>query len=271
MADQQNPYEAPSADLVVDRDFGEGSLLSSPRKLPAGRGASWLAEAWGYFKQSPLNWVLMFLILVAISFILSLIPLLGGIALYVLYPVFTAGILLACRDQDAGKMVAIERLFAGFSVPQRNKLLILGLLYTVSIIALTIGMMLIVFIIAAIGGGAADVDFGDTPAPGDLLQTGAGVAVTLGLLFSLLLVIPVMMAFYFAPALIIFHEFEIVDALKRSFNGCLSNILPFLLFGILVFVLSMLMLLTFGLGYLVLIPVLMITLYVSYKEIFLES
>lgn len=270
MADKQNPYEAPSSDLVTDHDFEEGDLLDIPRKLPAGRGVSWLGDAWDVFKQSPLNWVLIFLILVAISFLFSLIPFIGAIALYVLYPVFTAGILLACRDQDAGKMLLIERLFAGFSIPQRNKLMIVGLLYTVSIFALTIGIMLIVFVLAAIGGGA-NMEFADTPAPSDLLQSGAGVAVTLGVLFSMLLIIPIMMAFYYAPALITFHDLEIVDSLKRSFKGCLRNIVPFLLFGIVIFALSMLMLLTLGLGYLVLIPVLMITLYVSYKDIFLKT
>ena len=74
MTDPQNPYEAPSSDLVVDQDFVDGSLRDIPRKLAAGRGLAWIGEAWGYFKQSPLNWILMFLILVAMMFMAFVLP-----------------------------------------------------------------------------------------------------------------------------------------------------------------------------------------------------
>jgi hypothetical protein len=45
MADPQNPYETPSADLGIEHDFQPGELLGEPRRHPFGRGAGWIAEA----------------------------------------------------------------------------------------------------------------------------------------------------------------------------------------------------------------------------------
>ena len=98
-----------------------------------------------------------------------------------------------------------------------------------------------------------------------------GPATLLAILIAMLLIIPVLMAFYFAPALILFHDLDVVSALKRSFTGCLRNILPFLLFGIAMFFLSILAMIPLMLGFLVLSPIAMITIYVAYREIFLEA
>ena len=268
MTDPQNPYEAPSSDLVVDQDFVDGSLRDIPRKLAAGRGLAWIGEAWGYFKQSPLNWILMFLILVALMFLLSLIPFLGPLVTNLIMPALLAGFMLSCRDLDGGKKLTVERLFGAFSLPQRNRFFILGGLY----IGATLGIVLLIMLIMLLGFGISGMQagFGDAPAPEDFMGSG-GPATLLAILIAMLLIIPVLMAFYFAPALILFHDLDVVSALKRSFTGCLRNILPFLLFGIAMFFLSILAMIPLMLGFLVLSPIAMITIYVAYREIFLEA
>ena len=62
----------------------------------------------------------------------------------------------------------------------------------------------------------------------------------------------------------------IIEAMKLSFMGCLKNILPFLIYGIVGFVLMVIATIPFGLGWLILAPVVLATVYVGYKDIFLE-
>jgi uncharacterized membrane protein len=99
---------------------------------------------------------------------------------------------------------------------------------------------------------------------------GAGVTLLLALLVMLALLLPVSMALWFAPALVVFHERSAGEAMKASFVACLRNIVPFLLYGVVAFLLAMLASLPFGLGWLVLGPVLAASLYTGYRDIFFQ-
>jgi uncharacterized membrane protein len=59
-----------------------------------------------------------------------------------------------------------------------------------------------------------------------------------------------------------------VAALKASFFGCLKNLIPFLLYGIVLLVLAMIATIPFGLGWLVLGPVMIASIYRSYRDIY---
>src|SRR6185295_14283452 len=51
-------------------------------------------------------------------------------------------------------------------------------------------------------------------------------------LIYLALTVPLAMAFWFAPALVVFHDLSAFDALRSSFLGCLKNLVPFLIYGL---------------------------------------
>ena len=91
--------------------------------------------------------------------------------------------------------------------------------------------------------------------------TTAGVGVLYG---------PVM-AVWFAPALVVFHEFGPLAAMKQSFSGCLRNIPAFLVYGLIGMLLAILASIPAMLGWLVLGPVFTGSLYASYRDIFLKS
>jgi uncharacterized membrane protein len=88
------------------------------------------------------------------------------------------------------------------------------------------------------------------------------------LLLALALAVPVYMAIWFAPALIMFHDVKPLDAMKSSFFACLKNIVPFLLYGIILMVLCVVASIPFGLGFLVLGPVIVGSIYAGYRDIF---
>jgi uncharacterized membrane protein len=134
----------------------------------------------------------------------------------------------------------------------------LGLLYMA-------GMLAIFAVAALLGGGglASGMVMGNT--------AGAGMALggmILAFLVSLALSVPLVMAMWFAPALVVFNNMQPVPALKASFNACMKNMPVFLVYGLITLVLCFFAALPLGLGFLVLVPVLAGTLYASYRDIF---
>jgi uncharacterized membrane protein len=58
--------------------------------------------------------------------------------------------------------------------------------------------------------------------------------------------------------------------MKASFVACLRNIVPFLVYGVILFVLAIVASIPFGLGWLVLGPVMAASLYAGYRDIFFD-
>jgi uncharacterized membrane protein len=251
-----NPYQAPQAD-VADPSSGEEALANNPKSVTAGRGVAWIVEGWALFRQAPAIWIAITVIAGAGFIVLSLIPILGQIASPLLSVLVGGGIMLGCRGLDRGEPLTVAHLVAGFQ-SHLNPLLVIGALYLA-------GMFAIIIIASVFTGGAAFALWRGSP--------DAGVAVTSILLIVLvvmLLMIPLVMAIWFAPALATLHNVEPVQALRLSFRGCLRNILPFLVYGVVAFVLAIIASIPFGLGWLVLLPVLAGSVYVSYRDIFLD-
>jgi len=90
-------------------------------------------------------------------------------------------------------------------------------------------------------------------------------------LIVMLIFIPLSMSIWFAPALIAINNVPLLASLKMSFVGCLKNILPFLLFGIIGLVFYVIAALPLGLGLLVFFPTFTAGSYVAYREIFTEG
>jgi uncharacterized membrane protein len=76
------------------------------------------------------------------------------------------------------------------------------------------------------------------------------------------------MAMWFAPALVVFDNLAPVEAAKASFAASLKNLVPFLLFGVLYIVAAVVASIPFGLGWVVLVPLVGLCAYVSYQDVF---
>ena len=77
------------------------------------------------------------------------------------------------------------------------------------------------------------------------------------------------MAMWFSPALVTLQGHGAVRAVAESFKGCVRNIAPFLLYGVILFVLAAIATVPAGLGWIVLGPVIVGSVYSAYREIFL--
>src|SRR6185503_8168671 len=76
-------------------------------------------------------------------------------------------------------------------------------------------------------GGSIDDPFG---AIGDMTRAFTGTALLLTLLGVVIVAVFAMLN-WFAPALVALQGATAVDAMKRSFAGCMRNWLPFLVYG----------------------------------------
>lgn len=239
--------------MAIDNHHGQ-----APRALGADRGWGWIAEGFDYFKRAPGAWIAMVIILGVLYIVAAYIPFIGFVAASVAMPIFMGGLMLACRRQDRGEAVEITDLFAGFK-NRTAQLVIIGVVYLVG-----------TFIITLIGSGLAALLVG-----GDMMMGGGhggGMGLVRGMVVMMLVVaalsIPLLMAIWFAPALVLFNGLEPLEAMKRSFAGCLKNIVPFLIYGAVAFVICFVAAIPFGLGFLVAGPVLIASVYVGYREIF---
>lgn len=230
------------------------------RSVDAGRGVAWWSEAWALFMKNPGMWVVFGLIVLIIYIVLSFVPLVGNIAGALLTPVFMGGWLLATGKLEQGGSLEPADLLLGFK-EHLNPLMVLGALLAGATAVIT----LVVF--ALVGGAAIGASIGAATqsAGGMLAAAGAGL---MAMLIGLALMVPVTMAIWFAPALVIFRGVQPVDALRMSFAACLRNIMPFLVYGVLGFVAAIVASLPAGLGWLVLLPLCFLTVQTTYRDVF---
>ena len=236
-------------------------LLTQPQPCEAGAGGRWLSQAWTLFKERPGLWVGMSLTMFLIMIVLSMIPGLNFV-LSLGFGVIIAGFVISAYELDENQNLQFAHLFAGF---QRHvgQLLLLGVLYLVAIFVLILISAAVMLIFGGMSGGLGALMHGDSSAWG----AGMLLGVLLGCLVFLALIVPVAMAIWFAPALIALNGMSAIDAMKLSFKACWVNIIPFLVYGLVLIGLSLLALLTLGLGYIVLLPVMYISYYTSYREV----
>ena len=233
-------------------------LLAQPRCCEAGAGARWLGQAWTLFKAQPGLWLGMSVVFLLLVGVLNFIPLLNML-LSVGFGVLAAGWIVAAYELDEKQNLKFEQLFAGFS-RNAGQLLLLGLLYFAGVLL----CVLVAVIVAALFGGASVLSMAHG---GGAANMGVVLAILLGFLVALALMVPLAMGVWFAPALIALNGLEAVEAMKRSFAACWLNIWAFLIYGLVLAGLLLLCILTLGLGLLVLLPVMYISYYTSYREV----
>ena len=233
--------------------------IAHARVVPMGNGWNWIASAWPIFSRAAGVWIGMVVALLLIIIVAHLIPFIGAIAIQILWPVFVGGLMIASRTIDEGGQARFSQLFAGFQ--QRT-----GTLVTLGVVWLVVSFLIVAIVVGITGVSV----FGLMAANPEQVFAAAATALLAALLI-LALMLPLVMATWFAPALIVFQGMGVAAAMKASFIGCLKNVLPFLLYGVIAIVAGVIASLPFGLGWLVLGPVLTASVYTSYRDIYFRT
>ena len=226
------------------------------RQVPAANAWSWIVKGFALFKAFPLMWIILFIIYLVIIVPISLIPVIGSVLSTLLAPVFSAGLMWGCKAVSQKQDLEINHLFAGF---KRNsaQLIAVGGIYMAGL------LMIAVMVVLALGKETTDLLM-----QGKSLSQEQANATMPPILFAILFMIPLLMAYWFAPVLTGLNNLTAVNAMRLSFKASFRNILPFLLYSLIVVVLLVLAIVPFGIGLIVMFPLMMTSLYCSYVDIF---
>jgi hypothetical protein len=251
------------------------------QKLTARQGWGWLAAGLQLFLKNP---PLLTLIILAYWMIIALVnslPMIGPVIATISIPAFSVGLMNASRNLDAGRPLELQVLFSGFRTQTKTLITLGGLYLGASIIALGA---------SAIADGGLFLQTmvgGYRPSPEEI-ASGEFLA---GAQIALILMLPVVMAWWYAPVLVAWHGFTAGKALFFSLAACLRNWRPFLAYGACILIFGGLLpglalgvlvaavpgaanvattLFTLPLVF-VFAPTLIASFYVSYREVFTSS
>lgn len=242
------------------------------RVVPARHGWLWVRAALGLFAKKPLLWLLLTMAYLAAISIAVAIPILGIVLGVAAVPAFTASFISVARDIDAGRAATPTALLSGFRERPRE-MAILGAIYFAGCLA--------VFGITTLIDGGALIDALRRRQPSEGAQTGI---LLVGLFY-----LPVMLAFWFAPALVAWERMPAPKALFFSFFAALRNWKAIIVYGVMLAALTQLVAMVVVLGLrmfgggaqalgLVMFPLLFTTLavifasgYTSYRDVFTEA
>ncbi len=185
-------------------------------EVSAKEGYVWFRQGVWLFRKNPLAFLMLLLIYLITAQVAIFVPLIGIIALLVITPGLSVGVMTACREVIQNKRVLPTVLLAGFRANGKEAtrhLLVLGGIYA--------GL---VFVLSLIAGSVVDME-ALLPV---LLKNEAPSAEAIrqlyyALLVGALLYAPIAMLFWFAPLLAAWHGVPPVKALFFSWTACWRN------------------------------------------------
>jgi len=198
-------------------------------RYPGRQGTVWLRTAYHMFTQHRGPWVLLVLAYLLALLVLAFVPYVGPYLLIVMKPVFVVGLLAAAWQQERGGMPKLSHLFQGFRTNLRA-LLTIGVLFVAGIILAVAASSLVdggrlIELVAARGSLNDD----------ELRERFSDPLLMLGMLFSIVLSLPVIIATWWAPAVVVFQDASAMAALGASMRAALANWKALLVYAILLY------------------------------------
>ncbi|MDF0606867.1 BPSS1780 family membrane protein [Neisseriaceae bacterium TC5R-5] len=228
------------------------------RKVAFSRGWAWVVEAFYIVRQQPLTWVLLALAYIVMHVVLSAIPVFGTPLTFFIAPVFAAGFIAAAKKSEHGAELELMDLFVGFKTTLRP-LINVGMLY----MALIISSLLLLGIFGQFIGIEIKEVPNRVPEISGPVWPFLGVAALLMFLLNL--------TYWFAPALVMIGQVSPWQAMRLSLRAGLTNWSVVLSCGLMLAMLLFLAILPLGLGLLLWFPVLYVTSYTSWKDVFQQE
>lgn len=254
-----NPYEQPQAE--VSKPGGDQDVvITGPAKVSVGDALGWIGEGMRMLSGSWGVVIGALVVTMLITMALQLVPFIGPIAQAFITPLLYAGIVQIFHRIETEKRADFADLFAGFS--HQTGPLLLMVLAQLAVFLLVGGV--VVALMFTVGGLSSAMSGG-----------GVGLQVGPGLLFTgvlgLVALIVVSFLFYFVVPLIYLGKMGLLDAMKTSFATCLKNILPMLIYGLVLLLIVTVAAIPFMLGWLFVMPILAGAYYVSFRQLLTEQ
>jgi hypothetical protein len=153
---------------------------------------------------------------------LNIVPVIGVLLASLAIPGLSVGLMQAARNVERGQPVGMQTLYGSLRDNART-LIALGALY----LCCTLGALALSSLVD--GGALLKFMLSNSRAERALVEDAD---FTLSALFIMLLMAPVLMAWWFAPVLAAWHRLGVGKALFFSFIACWMNWRPFLVYGL---------------------------------------
>ena len=265
-------FKPPGSVLIEANGGGEANASTWVQ------GWQWVGDAFAMVRAAPLSWLVQLVGLFVFLVLSTIIPGLGSLIGTILGPVLAGGILLGCAEQARTGHLPMDSLMRGFAHASFGQLALLGLLNLAASIAT--GVILIILFLLLLGASLLNsgLDFGGDLASqlgqlmaGDCLwQLLQASLVGMFVLFTVAIVLAglTLMAFWFAPARVVFDGQTATAAIADSFAACLKSWRGLTTFGLGMAALGLLACIPMFLGLLVVVPMMLAATYVVYAGVF---
>jgi len=195
-------------------------------------GYRWFRQGIALFMRQPWPWLALVSASFLVTLLVSTLPVLGLIAIFLLLPGLAAGFMVGARAVSRGEMLQFPQLLAGFRQMPRPLVAVGGINFLITLM----GMLVI-----SLGWGdelAKLLELMRSTTPDEQAINLALRELTVPFLLSLALMLPLSMASWFAPALIVFKNQGAKSAMLLSLQASIRNFWPFLVYGVLLFALD---------------------------------
>jgi uncharacterized membrane protein len=239
------------------------------QKVPASHGLLWIKHGYRLIMRSPLHAVSLTMVF-ALGLMLAMLIPVGGLMLAILLmPVLMAGYMRVCRALEYSESVTPRYIFAGFEKRTAQLVSVGGMLL--------VGMLAVSMVTVMMGGDALNSLLTDIQKQQDsralmeaMMAPDSGVLPSL--LTGLILMFVLMLALQYAPMLVFFDQVPPMEAASLSIRGSLRNIIPLLVYIMLMQLLAFVLgAIPLNLGLFILLPIGLTSMYVSYRDIFSET
>jgi len=197
--------------------------------VDANHGWNWVLTGFALFRKSASRWAFIVFSYIMLMQVMGMIPVLGWFAAMVFIPAFSASFMIVSRELDQGRELRTALLFSGFT-SNLPALLKQGGIYLASALAI-LGLSMLV------DDGALFhlMVLGEKP-PASVFDDGslAAAAALAGTLY-----LPLLAAFWFAPALSAWRGMPAFKAMFYSLFAVLRNWRAFLAYGLALTLLSL--------------------------------
>ncbi|WP_395344832.1 BPSS1780 family membrane protein [Ningiella sp. W23] len=252
--ENENAYQAPESDLQVEQTGQYLAEYIGPTSRPFSNLFSWIKEGFELFKASPWQWIIILIVGAVIMIGAQFVPIVGSIAVMLTSYVWLGGLMIGCQAIRNGEALSLSHLFAGFKqkfVP----LFVLTLIY----------MAVSLAIMGALVGSLAFSAFTGQEIDPEMAMSSS---YWMSMLLAFVIMIPLLMALWFAPVLIVSQDMPVIEAMKASFSGALKNIFSLIVFGLIMALLYVVSALPLLLGLLVFFPTFFGAVFASYEDVF---
>ena len=268
-----NPYAAPKAHVDDTVSGADGSFVPDGRAVPGRNGLTWISDGWIFFRCQPAMFIAAwFLYYVVTNLVMpQVVPFIGAIVGGFLSVLISAGVWTGYQAVHSGERFEFRHLGHGFRERTGTIIKLMLLTSFALLVAILPGMAILGFGFYSVFSSGVDPQAlqsaGDVGAMIGMIG-GAWVYFAIGLLVAIGLIVPVMMAYWFALPLIVLHDHGARASMKASFRACLKNMGPFLIYGLAFIPIAILASLPVFLGWLVAGPLIGTSTYTAYRDIF---